>query len=56
MAAACAEQLVSPYNAELAQKASSMQAEVAAWDLTMRGGAGTIADDPRHPEAAAASK
>src|SRR5271166_5791981 len=52
-AAACAVQLVAPYNSELAQRASSMQAEVAAWDLTMRGGAGTIADDPRNPEVVA---
>jgi len=52
-AAACAVQLVAPYNSELAQRASSMQAEVAAWDLTMRGGAGTIADDPRNSEVVA---
>ena len=27
-----------------------MQAEVASWDLTMRAGAGTVADDPRNPD------
>ena len=47
---ACTVQLVSPYNPELARMASSMQAEVTAWDLKMRSGAGTIADDPRNPE------
>jgi hypothetical protein len=52
-ATACTVQLVAPYNSELQQKASSMQAEVVAWDLTMRRGAGTIADDPRHPDVAA---
>jgi hypothetical protein len=50
---ACTPQLVSPYNVELQQKASTMQAEVAAWDLTMRDGAGTVADDPRHPDVTA---
>jgi hypothetical protein len=53
-ATACTPQLVAPYNSDLMQKASSMQAEVATWDLTMRGGSGTIADDPRHPDVAAA--
>jgi hypothetical protein len=52
LAAACTVQLVAPYNAELQQKASSMQAEVAAWDLTMRRQAGTVAADPRHPDVA----
>jgi hypothetical protein len=52
-AVGCTVQLVAPYNSDLEQKASSMQAEVAAWDLTMRGGAGTIADDPRHPDVTA---
>lgn len=47
---ACTVQLVAPYNSELAQRASAMQAEVAAWDLRMRGGAGTTANDPRHPD------
>lgn len=54
MATACTTvKLVAPYNSDLQQKASSMQAEVAAWDLTMRNGAGTISDDPRHPDVAA---
>jgi hypothetical protein len=53
LTAACTVQLVAPYNAELQQKASSMQAEVAAWDLTMRRQAGTIAADPRQPDVAA---
>lgn len=52
-ATACTVKLVAPYNSNLQQKASSMQAEVAAWDLTMRNGAGTISDDPRHPDVAA---
>jgi hypothetical protein len=47
---ACTVQLVAPYNSELAQTASAMQAEVIAWDLQMRSGAGTISDDPRHPD------
>jgi hypothetical protein len=51
--AACTVQLVAPYNTELLQKATSMQEEVVAWDSKMRRGAGTIADDPRHPEVAA---
>jgi hypothetical protein len=46
---ACTVQLVAPYDSDLQQKASSMQAEVAAWDRTMRAGAGTIFDDPRNP-------
>ena len=50
LATACTAQLVAPYNADLQQKASSMQAEVASWDLAMRHGAGTIADDPRNPD------
>jgi hypothetical protein len=50
LAAACTVQFVAPYNSDLQQKASSMQAEVAAWDLSMRGGTGTIADDPRYPD------
>lgn len=49
----CSVQLVAPYNADLAQKASSMEAEASSWDLTMRGGAGTIADDPRNPDVVA---
>jgi hypothetical protein len=49
LATACTVQLVAPYNSDLQQKASSMQAEVAAFDLTMRAGAGTIVDDPRNP-------
>jgi hypothetical protein len=53
LVSACTPQLVSPYNVTLQQKASDMQAEVAAWDLTMRNGAGTVADDPRHPGVAA---
>ena len=52
-AAACTVQLVAPYNSELLQKATSMQEEVVAWDAKMRRGAGTVADDPRHPEVAA---
>jgi len=49
-----APRLVSPYDVDLQRKASVMQAEVAALDLTMRGGAGTVADDPRHPDFIAA--
>jgi hypothetical protein len=52
LTAACTVQLVAPYNAELQQKASSMQAAVAAWDLTMRRQVGTVAADPRHPDVA----
>ena len=51
--AGCTVQLVAPYNSDLQQKASAMQAEVIAWDLKMRSGAGTISDDPRHPDVAA---
>jgi hypothetical protein len=53
MIIACTVQLVAPYNAELTQRASSMQSEVAAWDLTMHGGAGTTGDDPRNPSVSA---
>jgi hypothetical protein len=52
--AACTVQLVSPYNSDLQQKASAMQAEVGTWDLTMRDAAGTIAADPRYPDVSAA--
>jgi hypothetical protein len=52
LATACTVRLVAPYNPDLQQKASSMQAEVAAFDLTMRAGAGTIIDDPRNPSVA----
>ena len=48
-----AVQLVSPYNADLQQKASTMQAEVGAWDLGMRTAAGTLAADPRYPDVVA---
>lgn len=48
--AACTIQLVAPYNPDLAQRASSLQAEVAAWDLTMRKNAGTISADPRQAD------
>ena len=51
--AGCTAQLVASYNSQLAQQASSMQAEVSSWDLTMRQGAGTITDDPRNPDVAA---
>lgn len=50
---ACTAQFVAPYSSDLQQKASSMQAEVSSWDLTMRGTAGTIAADPRHPDVTA---
>ena len=50
LVAACTTELVAPYNADLQQKASSMQAEVASWDLAMLQGAGTIAADPRNPD------
>jgi hypothetical protein len=50
---ACTPQLVAPYNPDLQQKASAMQAEVGAWDLTMRAAAGTVAADPRNPDVAA---
>ena len=50
---ACTVQLVAPYDSDLQQKASSMQAEVAAWDLAMRGSAGTVAADPRNPDVTA---
>lgn len=53
MVTGCTVKLVAPYDADLQLKASSMQAEVDAWDLTMRNGAGTIADDPRHPDVVA---
>src|SRR5262249_9558839 len=49
----CTVQLVAPYNPDLQQKASAMQAEVAAWDLTMRGTAGTVGADPRNPDVVA---
>jgi hypothetical protein len=49
-ATACTVQLVAPYNSELEQKASSMEAEVSSWDLAMRQGAGRIDDDPRNPD------
>ncbi len=49
----CSVQLVAPYNSELAQRASSMQAEVVAWHLRIRSGAGTTLADPRHPDVAA---
>ena len=47
MLGGCSVQLVAPYNPDLAQRASSLQAEVAAWDLTMLKTAGTQAADPR---------
>jgi len=47
---ACTIQLVAPYNSELEQKASAMEAEVSSWDLAMRQGAGRVDDDPRHPD------
>jgi hypothetical protein len=47
---ACTIQLVSPYNSELEQKASAMEAEVSSWDLAMRQGAGRVDDDPRNPD------
>ena len=50
---ACAPQLVAPYNSDLQQKASAMQAEVGGWDLAMRGAAGTVAADPRYPDVSA---
>lgn len=53
LSAACTVQLVAPYNSDLQQKASAMQAEVGTWDLTMRGAAGTIAADPRNPTVSA---
>jgi len=49
-ATACTVQLVAPYNSELEQKASSMEAEVSSWDLAMRQGAGRIDDDPRNSD------
>lgn len=52
-ASACTTQLVAPYDSQLAEQASSMQAEVSSWDLTMREGAGTVTDDPRNPGVAA---
>jgi hypothetical protein len=52
--AACTVQLVAPYNSDLQQKASAMQAEVGTWDLTMRAAAGTTAADPRNPDVSAA--
>jgi hypothetical protein len=48
-ATACTPHLVAPYNSELEQKATAMEAEVSAWDLTMRQNAGTLAADPRDP-------
>jgi hypothetical protein len=53
LVAACTVQLVAPYNSDLQQKASAMQAEAATWDLTMRASAGTIAADPRNPSVSA---
>jgi hypothetical protein len=50
---ACTPQIVAPYNPELQQKASAMQAEVGSWDLAMRAAAGTVAADPRNPDVAA---
>jgi hypothetical protein len=50
---ACAPQLVAPYNSDLQQKASAMQAEVGSWDLAMRSAAGTAAADPRYPDVSA---
>jgi hypothetical protein len=48
MLGGCSVQLVAPYNPDLAQRASSLQAEIAAWDLTMLKTAGTQAADPRN--------
>jgi hypothetical protein len=45
--AACAPQLVAPYNSDLAQKSSAMEAEVSTWELAMRANAGNADDDPR---------
>jgi hypothetical protein len=50
MATGCTVKLVAPYDPDLLQKATSMQSEVQAWDLKMRNNAGTISDDPRHPD------
>lgn len=48
----CAVQLVSPYNSDLQQRASAMQAEVGTWDLAMRAAAGSVRADPRNPAVA----
>jgi hypothetical protein len=48
--AGCSVHLVAPYDSELEQKASSMEAEVSSWELAMRRGAGTLTDDPRNPD------
>lgn len=48
--AACTVQLVAPYDAQLQQQASAMQAQVGTWDLSMRAAAGTINADPRNPD------
>ncbi len=53
MLGGCPVQLVSPYNAELQQRASAMQAEVGTWDLMMGAAAGTVAADPRYPDVGA---
>ena len=53
LASACTVQLVAPFNPDLLRKASAMQAEVVTWDLKMRAGAGTIADDPANPDVSA---
>ena len=50
---ACPIQLVAPYNSDLQQHASTLQAEVATWDLSMRKAAGTVRADPRYPDLAA---
>ncbi len=50
MLGGCPVQLVSPYNSDLQQRASAMQAEVGTWDLAMYAAAGSIAADPRHPD------
>jgi len=53
LAAACTVQLVAPYNSELQQQASALQAQVGTWDLTMRAAEATINADPRNPEVVA---
>lgn len=47
--ASCQVQWVSPYSASLQSKATTMLAEVSAWEIQMKAAAGTPAADPRNP-------
>lgn len=48
--AGCQQHWVAPYDAGLQKRAVDMLADLSAWEGAMRGAAGTLAADPRHPD------